>query len=303
MSQLEGFNKLLLKQIQKKVGSPEKIPGDLIPLLEAISHSYDHYERERQLIERSMDLSSHELMDANEKLSEQAKLLEKSNQELKQFGYAVSHDLKEPLRTIAGYVQLIQIRTKGQLSGETVEFMDFVVSGVKRMQHMLEAMLQYAQVDGMLTPPVTISLNKVVSIVRSNLYESLASTNAEFDVPENLPVVKGHQTQLIQVFQNLLSNSIKFKSEEPPHISLTFRTLNKNHLFLFADNGIGIPSSERDKVFHLFKRGHIQQNYEGIGMGLSICKKIIENHGGEMWLDELSERNGCHIHFTLPAIS
>lgn len=303
MSSSSPLNKLLLKQIQKKVGGIDKLPPELYPLLESISQSYDHYERERHLIERSMDLSSHELMDANEKLSLQTRMLQKSNEELKQFGYAVSHDLKEPLRTIAGYVQLIELRIKDKLTDETREFMDYAVAGVKRMQQMLEAMLQYAQVDGMMSPPAPVSLNTVISIVMSNMRESLVSSSATFDFPEQLPVVKGHQTQLVQIFQNMLSNSLKFKSEQTPYIKLTCRTLNKNHLFTFHDNGIGIPSYERNQVFKLFKRGHSTLNYEGIGMGLSICKKIIENHGGEMWVDETQNSGGCQIHFTLPQLS
>lgn len=298
----QPLNKLLRKQIQKKAGGMEKIPAELVPLLEAVNQSYDHYERERQLIERSMDLSSHELMEANEKLSAQTKLLEKSNEELKQFGYAVSHDLKEPLRTIAGYIQLIELRTKGLLNDETREFMHFAVAGVKRMQQMLEAMLQYAQVDGMMGQPVPTKLSVVLDIVKSNMRESLQSSGAVFNYPSDLPLVKGYQTQLVLVFQNLLSNSIKFRSEQPLQIDLTQRTLNKNHLFTFRDNGIGIPAAERDKVFNLFKRGHSNPEYDGIGMGLSICKKIIENHGGEMWIDETS-LNGCQIHFTLPVIN
>ncbi len=297
------LNKLLLKQIFKKVGGIEQIPADLRPLLEVISQSYDHYERERLLTERSMDLSSKELMEANEKMSAQTKQLQKSNDELKQFGYAVSHDLKEPLRTIAGYIQLIELRTKEQLADETREFMQFAVSGVKQMKKMLEAMLQYAQVDGMMSSKVPINLNVVIDIVKSNTRESLISSNACFNYPTNLPFVNGYETQLVLLFQNILSNSIKFRSTQPLQIDLTYRTLNKNHLFSFQDNGIGIPEKEHDRVFNLFKRVHNNLDYEGIGMGLSICKKIIENHGGEMWIEKTPNNSGCLIYFTLPCFN
>ena len=297
------LNKLLLKQIFKKVGGIEQIPADLRPLLEVISQSYDHYERERLLTERSMDLSSKELMEANEKMSAQTKQLQKSNDELKQFGYAVSHDLKEPLRTIAGYIQLIELRTNEQLNDETREFMQFAVSGVKQMKKMLEAMLQYAQVDGMMSSKVPINLNVVIDIVKSNTRESLISSNACFNYPTNLPFVNGYETQLVLLFQNILSNSIKFKSTQPLQIDLTYRTLNKNHLFSFQDNGIGIPEKEHDRVFNLFKRVHNNLDYEGIGMGLSICKKIIENHGGEMWIEKIPNNSGCLIFFTLPCFN
>lgn len=302
MSNEPKLNKLLLKQIQKKAGGIENISSEIQPLLEAISQSYDHYERDRHLIERSMDLSSKELTEAYEKLSIQAKQLQKSNEELKQFGYAVSHDLKEPLRTIAGYVQLIELRSKDSLNTETREFMQYAVTGVKRMQQMLEAMLLYAQLDGQIVEPVLVNLNLVIDTVTSNMRAAIEESNAKFIFPENLPTITGYQIQLVSVFQNLLSNSIKFKSTEPPVIELLFRTLNKNHLFTFRDNGIGIPFNERERVFNLFKRGHSNPNYDGIGMGLSIGKKIIENHQGEMWVDE-STSTGCQIHFTLPVLN
>ncbi|MCS6935624.1 MAG: ATP-binding protein [Chitinophagales bacterium] len=299
MSPEQKLNKLLLKQIRKKAGGLENIPAELMPLLEAISQSYDHYERDRHLIERSMDLSSKELSEAYEKLSAQAKLLQKTNEELKQFSFAVSHDLKEPLRTIASYIQLIEIRLKDQLTPETSEFMQYAVSGVKHMQQMLEAMLYYAQIDGQMVTTSSVNLNTALSIAISNLRADLEASKANFIYPNDLPTINGHQMQMVSVFQNLLSNSIKFRSTEPLKIELTFRTLHKNYLFSFRDNGIGIPPSERQRVFNLFRRGHSVQQYEGVGMGLSICKKIIENHQGEMWVDEHTT-SGCQIHFTLP---
>jgi chemotaxis family two-component system sensor kinase Cph1 len=165
------YNKLLLKQIQKKFGSAEELPAEVLELLNTVSHTYDFYERERQLIERSMDISSSELIEANNKLEEQAQKLQRSNEELREFAFAVSHDLREPLRTIASYIQLVELRLKDHLNTETKEFMHFAVSGVKRLQNMLEGMLKYAQVEEGQKDFGRQDLNIIVDLALDNLQE------------------------------------------------------------------------------------------------------------------------------------
>ncbi|MFI4963431.1 MAG: ATP-binding protein [Legionellales bacterium] len=292
------FNKLLLKQIQKKYGSLENVPPEMLELLNTISHTYNYYERERQLLERSMDLSSNEMIEANEKLEQQAQKLQRSNQELKEFAYAVSHDLKEPLRTIASYVQLIELRLKGKFDSETKEFMDFAVSGVKKLQTMLEGMLKYAQVGEEQKDFSLQDLNKVLEMAVDNLRDSIQSNGAVVEITQPLPQIRGNRVQLILLFQNLIANSIKFRSKAKPHVEITVRNRNTDYLFSVIDNGIGATDSNKQSLFAMFKRGH-SNNYEGIGMGLPICKKIVENHGGVIWIDE-STTTGLRIDFTLP---
>ena len=210
------YNKLLLKQIQKKFGSADNLPPEVVELLDTVSHTYDFYERERQLIERSMDLSSNELIEANSKLEAQAHKLQRSNEELREFAFAVSHDLREPLRTIASYIQLVELRLKEHLNPETKEFMGFAVSGVKRLQNMLEGMLKYAQVEEGHKDFSKQDLNIILEIAFDNLHESMKNADANVKVECVMPQVTGNRMQLVQLFQQLISNSLKFTHDEAP---------------------------------------------------------------------------------------
>jgi len=292
------YNKLLLKQIQKKFGSAEDLPPEVLELLNTVSHTYDFYERERQLIERSMDLSSSELIEANNKLEEQAQKLQRTNEELREFAFAVSHDLREPLRTIASYIQLVELRLKDHLNSETTDFMHFAVSGVKRLQTMLEGMLKYAQVEEGQKDFARQDLNILLEMALDNLQETITNTKAEIKIEQTFPHVKGNRLQLIQLFQQLVSNSLKFKHEESPEIVITMEARQNDFLFSVYDNGIGVQDTDKRKLFSLFKRGH-SGKYEGTGMGLSICKKIVENHGGAIWIEDETLK-GTKIYFTLP---
>ncbi len=292
------YNKLLLKQIQKKFGSADDLPPEMLEFLSTVSHTYDFYEKERQLIERSMDISSNELIEANSKLEQQAQKLQRSNEELREFAYAVSHDLREPLRTIAGYIQLVELRLKEHLNPETKEFMDFAVSGVKRLQNMLEGMLKYAQVEEGQKDFAKQNLNIILEMALDNLFDNIKNTKAEIKVDKSMPEVRGNRVQLMQLFQQLISNSLKFTGEEIPGIVIDVVTRQNDYIFSVYDNGIGVQEDDKRKLFSLFRRGH-SGKYEGIGMGLSICKKIVENHGGAIWIDDETQK-GMKILFTLP---
>lgn len=292
-------NKLLLKQIQRKYGSVESIPDDMLELFTAISNTYNAHERERELIERSFDISSQEMIDTNKKLAQQTDKLIRSNKELNEFAYAVSHDLKEPLRTIASYIQLIQIRLKENLDYETSEFMNFSVSGVKRMQQMLEAMLRYAQVGGEQKDFSRQSISAVIDGVQQILKKQITDSNARIIIENELPGVMGNFLQLELLFQNLISNAIKFKGHQPLEITIGCKKTDNFYLFKVQDNGSGIAEKDKQQFFMMFKRGD-HRNADSTGMGLTICKKIAENHGGKIWIDEKTE-NGVTIFFTITA--
>jgi light-regulated signal transduction histidine kinase (bacteriophytochrome) len=292
------YNKLLLKQIQKKFGTLDDLPPEMIELLSTVSQTYDYYEKERQLLERSMDLSNNELIEVNAKLEKQAEKLKRSNQELREFAFAVSHDLKEPLRTIASYIQLIELRLKGQLEDETKEFMGFAVSGVKRLQNMLEGMLRYAQVGDTQVEINKQNLNNILETVLGNLHSTINENNALIILNNPLPEVKGNRVQLVSLFQHLIANSIKFRVPDmSPVIEINFKSRINDYIFSVSDNGIGVQESNRQRLFTMFKRGH-SGDYEGIGMGLSICKKIVDNHGGTIWIDDTYTK-GLRIDFTI----
>ena len=278
------YNKLLQKQINKKVGGIDALPPAMLEMCRAVSETYDQFEREMQLMERSMDLSSEEMKETYERLDRQKDQLQTSNAALKQYAYIVSHDLKEPLRTISSYIQLIEMRLDGKVEGETREFMDFAIAGVKRMKGMLEAILSYSQLENTAIYS-SVSLEKVLENACRNLQERIKETNTTIVENTLLPTIKGNEFQLLQLFQNLIQNSLKFKGTEPPYIKVLYSPVGNKHVISIEDNGIGISEQHRELVFQMFKRLHTVQQYEGLGMGLAICKKIMDNHHADIAID------------------
>lgn len=295
---MKQYNRLLLRQIQRKFGSVDELPPEMLDLIESISSSYDHFEKDRALIERSMDLSSQELIEAKE-LAGQAEELSRSNAELKQFAYVISHDLKEPLRSISSFVQLLQRKEGDKLSPESIEYIEYVVKGVHRMKRLLEDLMDYSLISERKSfEKKPLKLSKVVDSVCQNLFTTIESSNAVVSY-NGLPEVVGNETQILQLFQNLIDNSIKFKSDEAPTIRIDYENLDEEHVKISVmDNGIGIEKQFKHKVFNLFHRLHKQEEFRGTGLGLAICKKIVEFHGGEIWINE-QYNDGLKIEFTL----
>lgn len=292
------FNKLLLKQISKKYGDISKLPPDMMDLFDTVSQTYDHYEREMQLIERSMDLSSEEMKEIYNKLEQQKVQLENSNEALRRYAFIVSHDLKEPLRTISSYLQLIELRLGDNLDGEIKEFMDYSVNAVKRMKGMLEAVLDYSQLESRMSFG-SVDLEAVFRSSFDNLQEIISETDTVIEKKTPLPKITGDKFQLIQLFQNLVHNSIKFRGPNSPNITIEYSNSPYKHTISIMDNGIGIPENNRQQVFQLFRRLHTIDKYEGLGMGLAICKKIVENHHGDINIDPTFNR-GLKIDISFP---
>jgi len=260
------------------------LPPEMQELFINISQTYDHYEREMQLIERSMDLSSEEMKEIYNKVEQQKLMLENSNDALRRYAFIVSHDLKEPLRTISSYLQLIEMRLGDKLDGETKEFMAFSVNAVKRMKGMLEAVLDYSQLESRMSFD-NVDLEMVFRSTFENLQEIISETDTVILKKAALPKISGDRFQLIQLFQNLVHNSIKFRGAKNPNIVIEYSNSPQKHLISIMDNGIGIAENNRQQVFQLFGRLHTIDKYDGLGMGLAICKKIVENHHGEINID------------------
>jgi PAS domain S-box-containing protein len=225
--------------------------------------------------------------------------LMRTNQDLQQFSYAASHDLKEPLRTVTNYLQLIRSRFSGKvLDQEAGQLFDVAVSGAQRMHALVEALLEYSRAgevaDGTLEP---VPVDKVVSEVVTNLRSAISETNAEVSLGP-LPVVTANPLFLTQVFENLIGNALKYRSTEAPHISVTAEEGPQEWVFSVEDNGIGIPPEYQAQIFGIFKRLHGDE-YPGTGIGLATCKKIVDRHGGTIWVESEPGR-GSRFSFTIP---
>jgi signal transduction histidine kinase len=250
--------------------------------------------RERILAELSA------LREANADLEARTEDLQRSNSELEQFAYVASHDLQEPLRKVASFCQLLQRRYAGRLDAKADEYIEHAVDGAKRMQALINDLLAFSRVGRTAQHREPVSCAVLLAQAWANLAPEVRRTHATIEVGE-LPVVLGETTLLTAVFQNLLNNALKFRADEPPRISVSVRRDGADWLFSFSDNGIGIEPEYADRIFVIFQRLHDKAAYPGTGIGLAMVKKIIEYHGGRIWLDT-TVTTGARFGFTLPAL-
>jgi signal transduction histidine kinase len=223
--------------------------------------------------------------------------LERSNRDLEQFAYVASHDLQEPLRMVSNYVALLRDRYQDQLDAKAREFLGFALDGATRMQELILALLDYSRVDTQGQPFETTDCNQVLERVLLNL--KVASDESHAAVTLNpLPTVLADGVQLGQVFQNLIANAIKFRGENPPEVQVAATPEDGGWHFTVRDNGIGIAEEHFRRIFVLFQRLHSRTRYPGTGIGLALCKKITERHGGRIWV-ESKPGQGATFHFTL----
>ena len=240
-------------------------------------------------------------------LDEQADELRRSNAELEQFAYVASHDLQEPLRKVASFCQLLEKRYGDKLDERGIEYIGYAVDGAKRMQVLINDLLTFSRVGRLNATNAEVDLNAVVDAALSNLTTTVEETGAEIVLPAApLPNVDGDPTLLAMVWQNLIGNAVKFHRDGlAPHIAIECEEGTGEHaekyLFTVTDNGIGIAEEFVDKVFVIFQRLHGRDSYTGTGIGLELCKKIIEHHGGTIWIDT-SYTDGTRFNFTLPVI-
>jgi len=230
-------------------------------------------------------------------VAERTSELARSNAELEQFAYAASHDLQEPLRMVASYVGLLGKRYRGRLDQDADDFIEFAVDGAKRMQELIEDLLAYSRVGTRAKAFKPTDCNRVVDEVIQNL-RVLITEQAALVTRDELPRVNADHTQLVQLMQNLVGNAIKFRREEPPCVHVTAEKQGPQWLFSVEDNGIGIDPKYNDRVFAIFQRLHTRKEYPGTGIGLAICRRIVERHGGRIWF-ESKPGNGTIFRFTL----
>jgi signal transduction histidine kinase len=235
---------------------------------------------------------------ANEILQAHAEELQRSNAELEQFAYVASHDLQEPLRKVASFSQLLQRRYAGKLDARADQYIEFAVDGAKRMQALINDLLAYSRVGRSAREPALVHSDAALTQARANLADQIEQTGATIETG-HLPMVLAEMPLLIAVFQNLLSNALKFSGPKPPRVVITVRRDEPLWLFTFTDNGIGIEPEYAERIFVIFQRLHERSAYTGTGIGLSMTKKIIEYFGGRIWLDT-SYTEGARFLFTLP---
>lgn len=234
----------------------------------------------------------------NEDLRANAEDLERSNGELEQFAYVASHDLQEPLRMVASYCQLLQRRYQDQLDEDANEFIGFAVDGANRMQRLINDLLAYSRVGTQGKPLEPTDCAEIVQQALMNLRVAIDESDARVTT-DQLPTLPADATQLVQLFQNLIGNALKFRAEIAPEVHVGVRQVDGNWQFSVRDNGIGIDPQYAERIFMIFQRLHGAGEYAGTGIGLAVCKKIVERHGGQIWM-ESEPGQGTTFHFTLP---
>jgi PAS domain S-box-containing protein len=274
----------------RKNGSPIHVSLAISPIRDGAGNVIGASSIDRDVTERT---------ELQRQLEERARELELSNKELDQFASVASHDLQEPLRIVAGYVQLLARRYGDRLGAEADEFIGYALDGVARMQTLITDLLQYARVgirgDDLLPTAVDDSLALALVNLRTSIEES--GTTVTHDP---MPTVVADGRQLAQLFQNLVGNAIKFQGEEPPRVHVSAELRDGEWRFSVQDNGIGIDPEYRDKIFGIFERLHPREEYPGTGVGLAICEKIVHRHGGRIWV-ESQPGAGAMFRFTIPA--
>ena len=224
--------------------------------------------------------------------------LRRSNEELERFAYVASHDLQEPLRTVASYVQLLERRYRDRLDQDAMDFIDFAVDGAKRMQRLIEDLLAFSRVGTRGADPVPTSAQSALTSAIGGLRAAIQEAGATI-THDPLPDVLADPGQLEQVFANLIGNALKFRGAAPPHVHVSATANGAHHTFSVRDNGIGIDPRYFERIFVIFQRLHGREEYPGTGIGLAICKKIIGRHGGRIWVESVPGQ-GTTFSFTLP---
>lgn len=254
-----------------------------------------YYRRKRATLGSLIDVTERKQME--ERLQQITAEMQRSNTELEQFAYVISHDLQEPLRMVSSYTQLLAKRYSNKLDADADEFISYAVNGAKRMQTLLHDLLEYSRVGTRGKPFSPVNCEHVVEQAMANLKIAIKECSASVSY-DTLPTVIGDEGQLVRLFQNLIGNAIKFRKDEAPQVHITAQRRNNIVTFSIKDNGIGIDPQHSQSIFEIFRRLHTREEYPGTGMGLAICKKIVERHGGHISVQSQPEQ-GSTFYFSI----
>lgn len=239
------------------------------------------YQGERATLGNLTDITGRK--QAEERLRQITIEMQRSNTDLEQFAHVISHDLQEPLRMVSSYTQLLAKRYQSKLDADADEFITYAVDGAKRMQALLGDLLEYSRVGTRGNPFSLTESEDIIKQAMANLKIAIEESGALVSY-DTLPAIMADEGQLVQLFQNLIGNAIKFCGQEPPRVHISAKRRREVIIFSVRDNGIGIDSQHSKSIFEIFRRLHTREEYPGTGMGLSICKKIVERHGGHIWV-------------------
>jgi PAS domain S-box-containing protein len=274
-------------------------------------HNKKLFEEEQQLTEEltatneELQATTEELQTSNDEqnqtqieLRELVNKLKISNKELEQFAYVASHDLQEPLRMVSSFTQLLERRYKSKLDDDADDYIGYIVEGAKRMKDLIDDLLTFSRLNKETMTFDVVLMDIALDDVLLNLKAYIKENNAEI-IYDKLPTIECDRVQIQQLLQNLLTNAIKFHGDKPPLIRISAQELENEWIFSITDNGIGIDLRHQEQIFSIFKRLHTRKEYEGTGIGLSICKRIVERHGGQIWVESEPEE-GSTFYFTIP---
>lgn len=253
-----------------------------------------------QMLEGEVEKRTSELQHSNSQLTESNNLLEQSNSELERFAYIASHDLKSPLRNVISFLNLIERKLRKTDDADVKEYLRFASNNARQMHQLIQDVLEFSRVDQKQVEVNQVNMNESLMMVLQNLKEEMEQKNAVV-YANSLPEVQANSVHVIQLLQNLVSNGIKYNKSQKPKVIVSHRYDQNNHVFSVRDNGIGISPEFHDKIFEMFKRLHTKEEYPGTGIGLALCKKIVHNLGGNIWLKS-EEGKGTTIQFSLPRV-
>ncbi len=273
------------QNIMRLVGNPMEIGLAVTALF-----LYVFYSRQTEL----------ELESTNSQMTLHTTELKRSNADLEQFAYVISHDLKTPVRNISCFMRLLSNKHAENLDSEAKEFVEFAVSGAKRMERLIDDVLAYSRIGRNLSTPTPVNVNDVVNTIRYELECKSETSHATINITRELPIVNSvHSSLMYHIFQNLIKNGLKFNKTEHPEINISWNENTDFYTFAVNDNGIGISQKYSGQIFQMFKRLHTENEYDGTGIGLAICKKIVEHYNGHIWYESPGPDKGTTFLFTI----
>ena len=281
------------------VKQAEKDKEELLEKERQLTEELSSANEELQAISEEVLTSNEELRHAQNNLTQLVSELKVSNKELEQFAYVASHDLQEPLRMITSFTQLLEKRYKGQLDSDADDYIGFIVDGAHRMKDLIDDLLEFSRLNSVREFDLIIMEIALEDVLR-NLKQTIKESKAQI-THDYLPNILGDHIQIVQLLQNLIGNAIKFKGKNHPEIHISAQDQGNEWLFGVNDKGIGIDNYYQKQIFSIFKRLHTREEYPGTGIGLSISKRIVKRHGGQIWVEsELGK--GSTFYFTIPKV-